>query len=258
MLSRRALAGVVLAGPAVRASAQPARRSARVGMLCLATCSGEGYAAFDAEFRQLGWIEGQNLIIDGRAAEGHADRLHALAHDLADRKPDAIVAAGPQPALAVAAVSGVIPPVFSFVADPVRSGLVQSLAHPGRNITGVTAVVPGGYVIKMVELLMELLPQARRIGVIINPSNETKLRLLHEEIPVAGQRFGLEYTAFEARNRDEISAALAAAKSRSVHALRFIGDSIFHTPPGYVPSLANELLLPSMFLPHDVVRDGEA
>jgi putative ABC transport system substrate-binding protein len=116
------------------ASQQP--KTARLGMLCQALCAGPGYRAFDDELQKLGWFEGQNLSINRRAAVGRYDLLPQLAEQLVETKPDIIVAAGTDSALAASHATAEIPIVFSFVVDPVQKGLVQSLARPGGNATG--------------------------------------------------------------------------------------------------------------------------
>src|SRR5436190_5236565 len=145
-------------------SQQP--KAARLGMLCQALCEGPGYRAFDDELQKLGWFEGQNLSIDRRAAVGHYELLSQLAEQLVRTKPDLIVAAGTDSALAATHATADIPIVFSFVVDPVQKGLVDSLARPGGNATGVTALDAESFLDKQLDLLKELLPTASRVAVI--------------------------------------------------------------------------------------------
>src|SRR5215212_2075298 len=112
-------------------AAQMPAKTARIGMLCPIRCVGPGYVAFDEELRRLGWEEGRNLTIERRALEGRYERMRDLAAETARSKPDLIVGPGSIVARALKEATSEIPIAFSFVANPVELGLVQSLAHPG-------------------------------------------------------------------------------------------------------------------------------
>ncbi len=114
----------------------------------------------------------RTIVIERKDAGGRLDQLPALAADLVRSKPDLIVAFSPQPVRAAKDATSEIPIVMLFVADPVGLGLASSLARPGGNLTGVATVVPGAFVGKSLGLLRELLPQAKRVAALINPSNE--------------------------------------------------------------------------------------
>jgi putative ABC transport system substrate-binding protein len=131
------LAGSLLAAP-LAAGAQPTPKPMRIALVCGARCEGGGFDVFREGLRDLGLIEGRNLVVDVRGAEGQPDRLPALVAELVDRKPDIIVAVAPQPARAAKDAAGTIPVVFVAVADPIASGLVPSLARPGGNVTGLS------------------------------------------------------------------------------------------------------------------------
>ena len=120
--------------------------------------------AFYEELRQRGYVEGQNLVVERRNAAGQADKLPALARELVALRPDLIVASAPQPNRAVKDATSTIPIVMIAVADPVRAGLVASLARPGGNLTGVATLVPGGFMAKSLELLHQVVPTATRIA----------------------------------------------------------------------------------------------
>jgi putative ABC transport system substrate-binding protein len=117
--------------------------------------------------RDHGWIEGKNLIIDYRYFEGHAERIPVLAAELVALKPDLLVCSSPQTAVALKSATATIPIVFVAVADPVAIGLVQSLSHPGGNVTGLTSVVPGGFLAKQLEILRELIPSVSKIALLV-------------------------------------------------------------------------------------------
>jgi putative tryptophan/tyrosine transport system substrate-binding protein len=143
------------------AEAQPGPKPARIALVCGARCEGGGYDAFRQGLRDLGRVEGRNLVVDVRGAEGHPDRLPALVAELIAGKPDLIVAVAPQPARAAREAAGPIPIVFVAVADPIAAGLVPSLARPGGTVTGLSTLVPGGFMGKSLQLLKEALPTGR-------------------------------------------------------------------------------------------------
>src|SRR5712671_4280003 len=127
-------------------------------------------AAFRQGLSEIGYVEGQNLAIEYRWAEGHYDRLPALAADLVGRNVDLIIASSPPSALAAKSATSTIPIVFRGGADPVGDGLVASLARPGGNLTGV-GFVPNELTAKRLELLSELVPQAGVIALLVNPND---------------------------------------------------------------------------------------
>src|SRR5215470_16386668 len=127
----------------------------RVGYLDSAPLYLPNYKVWQDSMRDHGWIEGKNLIVDYRSAEGHAERLVPLANELVALKPDVLVGPGAQEALPLKSATASIPIVFAAVADPVRLGLVQSLSHPGGNVTGLTPFVSGNFVSKGIQILRE-------------------------------------------------------------------------------------------------------
>jgi len=179
-----------LIAASVSVGAQPTERVAHIGLLCSIRCEIPGYDALRDALRSAGWVEGGNLHIEYRAAGGQFELLPALARELVDLKPDLIIASSPQPSRAVKNATSTIPIVFIAVADPVRVGLVESLARPGGNVTGVATVVPGGFMAKGLEVLKQAVPQATRIAVLLNPSNEVTNALFPVEAPPAARQLG--------------------------------------------------------------------
>src|SRR5215467_5386856 len=135
--------------------------------------------AFRQGLSEAGYVEGQNLTIEYRWAEGHYDRLPALAADLVGRKVDLIMASSPPSALAAKSATSTIPIVFRSGADPVGDGLVASLARPGGNLTGVSNLADD-LTAKRLELLSELVPQARLIALLVNPNNGVAERVIRD------------------------------------------------------------------------------
>jgi putative ABC transport system substrate-binding protein len=142
-----------------------------------------------------------------------------------------------------------------FVADPVGLGLASSLAHPGGNLTGVATFVPGDFNGKVLGLLREALPQAKRLAVLINPSNEMH-RLGLPETAAAAAKLGFQLDVFEVREAGETPGAIAAAKARGAEALSIFADPIFYFPPNRVPDLAAQAGLPSLSLERSFVQGG--
>src|SRR6266481_4270937 len=141
-----------------------------IGILSSGSPNAPLVAAFRQGLSEAGYVEGQNLAIEYRWAESHYDRLPALAADLVGRKVDLIMASSPPSALAAKSATSTIPIVFRSGADPVRDGLVASLARPGGNLTGVS-LLADELTAKRLELLSELVPRAGVIALLMNPNN---------------------------------------------------------------------------------------
>jgi ABC-type uncharacterized transport system substrate-binding protein len=231
---------------ACAAAAETPTKTARIGMLCPVRCAGPGYTAFDDELRKLGWIEGSNLTIERRALEGRYERASELAAEIVRSRPELIVGPGAPVARALKEATSEIPIVFSFVADPVGIGLVQSLARPGGNVTGVAAVTPGAFLAKLFEILRELLPQAQRVAVLSNPANDDYRLAQAREVPMASQ-LGLQVDVIEVRVSEDIPAAIAKAKALGSDGLLVLGDAILNTPPNRVPDLLAQAALPAIY-----------
>ncbi|HWN80079.1 MAG TPA: ABC transporter substrate-binding protein, partial [Bradyrhizobium sp.] len=143
-----------------------------------------------------------------------------------------------------------------FVADPVGVGLATSLAHPGGNLTGIAALVPGGFIGKALTVLRELLPQAKRVVALVNPSNEDYRLLFPRDAQPAAATLGFQLDAIEVRVAGEIPGAIATAKAGGAEALCIVGDPIFNSPPNRVPDLAAQAGLPSIYLFRELVQAG--
>jgi len=247
-------AGLIAESPPV--GAQQSDKVARVGLLCGVRCKGLAYDALRDGLRSAGWVEGRNLHIEYRAAGGHFDRLPVLAQELVDLRPDLLVTSSPQPSLALKSATSTIPIVFIGVADPVRIGLVESLAKPGGNVTGLATLVPGGFIAKQLDVLKQALPAATRIAALVNPTNEVNRELFPLEAPPAARQLGVQLLVHEARTPNEIEPAIDGAVKEKVDALWVLGDPIFNNPPERIPNLAARARLPAMYLLMEQVTAG--
>jgi len=238
-----ALVSVLLASGA---AAQTPAKSARIGMVCPVRCAGPGYTAFDDELRKRGWIENRNLTVERRALEGRYERVAEVAAEVVRSRPDLIVAPGATIVRALKDATSEIPIAFSFVANPVQLGLVQSLARPGHNVTGVAAIEPGAFLAKQFEILKELLPNAQRIAVLANPANHDHRLTLPREVPMAAQ-LGLHIDVMEVRAPEELAAAVGKAKALRAEGVLVLGDAILTTPPNRAPDLLAHAALPALY-----------
>jgi len=181
-------------------------------------------AAFRQGLSETGYVEGQNLAIEYRWAEGHYDRLPALAADLVGRKVDVIAASTTLSALAAKDATSTIPIVFS-VADPIESGLVASLARPGANLTGIS-LLTAELMPKRLELLSELVPHARVIVLLVNPSSATAERMIRD-VQEAARAKGVQLSILKASTESEIDAAFATLAQQQAGALVVSPDPFF-------------------------------
>ena len=215
----------------------------------LSTASPAKFANFVAAFRQglkeAGYVEGENLAIEYRWAEGHYDRLPALAADLANRQVAVIAASGGDPsALAAKAATATIPIVFNSGTDPVKLGLVASLSRPGGNLTGVS-ILASMLVAKQMELLRELVPTAVTISFLVNPNNpstEERIREMQEAVRAVGQRLQVVTASAEA----ELESAFATIQRRS-GALIVPADPVFTSQRDRLVALAARHALPASY-----------
>jgi putative tryptophan/tyrosine transport system substrate-binding protein len=205
------------------------------------------YAPFVAAFRQglseAGYVEGQNVTIEYRWAEGRYDRLPALAAELVDRRVDVIVTSGgTSPALAAKSATATIPIVFS-VGDPVERGLVASLARPGGNLTGVSSL---DLTPKRVEMLSELVPRAKVIAVLMNPNNaiaEHVIQSAHE----AALAKGVQLQILRATSESEIDAAFTTLAQLHAGALILPSDPFFNSQLDKLVALAARHAIPAIY-----------
>src|SRR2546426_2451298 len=245
------LGGAAAAWPVAARAQQPAMPV--IGLLSPA--SPDSFAHFMRAFRQglkdSGYVEGENVAIDYRWAEGQYDRLPALAAELVRRQVAVIVAAPTPSALVAKSATATIPIVFTVGDDPVKLGLVSSLARPGGNLTGVNFF--GVEVVsKRLELLRELVPRIGRVAVLVNPSNATVSEPTVRDVEAAARGMGLEVQVFNASTSREIDAAFANLVRERSDAVFVSGDAFFTGRRVQLATLATRYVIPSSFSQREI------
>jgi putative ABC transport system substrate-binding protein len=251
------LGGAAAAWPlAARAQQQPAM--AVIGFINGASAVGseQQAAAFRKGLNETGYIEGQNLTIEYRWAEGQNDRLPGLAAELVRRRVAVIAAPGSIPAaLAAKAATATIPIVFGVGEDPVKLGLVDNLARPGGNATGMNMFVSEA-VPKRLGLLRDLVPGAVRIAAMINPGNVVTAETTLREVQKAADAFGLKIQVLNASNSGEIDAAFAAMSRERAEALFVAPDFFFHSRRVQLATLTARNGIPATYANRDYAEAG--
>jgi putative ABC transport system substrate-binding protein len=241
VVTRRAfigtLAGGLLAAP-LAAEAQPAGKVWRIGYLGSGSASGQGNRAdaLRAGLRELGYVEGKNIVIEYRWAEGKYDRLPDLAAELVNLKVDILVTAGTPGTLAAKQATTTIPIVMAGTGDAVATGLVSSLARPGGNITGSTDSVPE-LMAKQLELLKEIMPRTGRVAVLVNPGNLSRVPVL-KAMETTAKSLKVELQKFEVREPNELETAFSTMAKSRVDAVVVTTDSLFNANVRTIADLA--------------------
>jgi ABC-type uncharacterized transport system substrate-binding protein len=243
------LALTIFAAP-LTAEAQQPTKVYRIGLLSglsPSSAPNSRVEAFRQGLRELGYVEGQNLVIEARYAEGRAERLPDLAAELVRLPVEVIVAAALEPIRAAQHATRTIPIVMAASPDPVGNGFVASLAHPGGNITGLATLaeeLPG----KRLELLKEIVPSSARIAVLANPSDPTYAPKMHN-LTGAAQALGLHLHIVEVRQADELDTAFAALPQARADALLVVEDGVVISSSlsGRMVDLAATSRLPAMY-----------
>jgi len=238
----------LLGGPAVAwplaARAQLAEKRYVVGMLNAGTASVLSAVVFPDALRELGWIEGQNVVIERRFAENRVERLPELAAELVRLNVDVIVGIGTLAPLAAKRATTTIPIVMTAAGDPLGSGLVASLARPGGNVTGMSLMAPdlGG---KRLELLKEVLPRLSRVAVLWDAANPYAA-LVFKETQGAGRTLGIEVQSLEVRGPDDFDGAFEALRRQRPDALITVEDPLTLTHQNRIANFAAGQLLPTL------------
>jgi putative ABC transport system substrate-binding protein len=247
------LLGCAVAAPhALRAQQQP---TPVIGFLSSVSAESVAFrlTAFRQGLNEIGYVEGQNLAIEYRWAEGRYDRLAALAADLVGHKVDVIAAIGTVSAQAAKTATSTIPIVF-LTADPVAAGLVASLARPGGNLTGFS-ILSGDLALKRLEFISELVPQAEVIALLANPNNPPA-ELMIGAVQEAARAKGLELHIVKAGTESEIDAAFSSLAQLHTRAL-FVGpDPFFISRRDQLVALALRHAVPTIYEERDSVAAG--
>jgi len=240
------------------ATAQPAQNLPRVGYLNPGSHSNplrqRRLEAFRQGLSELGYVEGQNIAIESRWAEGKYERYPALAADLVRLKVDVIVALGGAATKAAQQATRTIPIVMSLVNDPLGSGFVPSLARPGGNVTGTSVMAPD-LVGKNVEVLKELVPKVSRVALLRNPANPASAAQ-SQEAEASARALGMRLQSFEARAPQEIDRAFAAMTRERAGALLILADAVFVNQLRQIAELAAKRRLPAIYVGTEYAEAG--
>ncbi len=235
-MDRRAFLGTLaaLAAP-LAAEAQRGDRIARIGYLALHPAAREPIReAFFQRLRDLGYVEGRNLLIEYRDADGKPERFAALAAQLVALKVDVIVATGgTAPTLAAKQATATVPIVFTSAGDPVAEGIVTSLARPGGNVTGSSVVTPG-LIGKSLELLKQVVPDVSRIALLVKPDSlpDRAMKERLEAATAAARALGVRLQVVEARGPEDFDRAFSDMSKERAGALHVLATGMFESQRG--------------------------
>ena len=249
-----AIAFTFVFGAAVAQAQEPARIH-RIGILSAVPGSvfSARVEALRQGLRELGYVEGKNIVIEYRYADGKSERLPDLAAELVRLKVDIIVTIGPGPTLAAKKASGTIPIVFAGASDPEGTGIVSSLARPGGNITGLSLMAPDldG---KRLELLKEAVPKVARVAFLWRGGSRGNLPLTDME--AAAKALGLKLLSLEVRSLDDFEDAFARAKKERAQALITTTGALINTQQRRVLDFAAKNRLPAIYHYNEFVEAG--
>ena len=258
-MNRRSFVGTLglgLLGAPLAAKAQPVARVYRIGLLGGTPTTAEPrlWEGFFQEMRERGYVEGRNVIYDGRWYGDHTEQLPALAAQLVQLKVDVIVAgAAPAPEAAQRATSS-IPIVMAYHPDPVGVGLVSSLARPGKNITGMSVRSPE-LVGKQLQLLREAVPGISRVALLSSPALPSNA-LVVKEAQVAGRSLKVQLQVLQVRAPDDLIPAFSAMTKDGVRGFVVLGGSIFFAERTRIAELAAQNRLPSIYVVRQFAEAG--
>ncbi len=261
MITRRkllvALGASALAAP-LFSFAQQQGKFWRVGFLVPrsrpTSLDSDMYGAFPRGMRELGYVEGKNLMIEWRFADGKVERLQGLAAELVRLKVDVIVAGGTQAVGAVQKATTTIPIVMGTVGDPVGSGFVKSLAQPGGNITGLSEVTVD-ISPKLLEILISMVPKLSRVAVLVNTTNSSHTTIL-KNVQSAGQQTSVKILPVDARIPQEIENAFSLMAKEHAGAVIVAIDGVFNQQMRQIAELAVKNRLPSAVAIRQYVEAG--
>jgi len=252
-----AIAGIFLAAPRA-AEAQRPEKVYALGILSPNPSpppERRGRGPFNDKLKELGWTEGQNLVLERAFGEGREDRLPELAEMLVQRRVDVIWAAGPPPALAAARATKTIPIVFWGVSFPVELGLVDSIGRPGRNVTGVAHATGPELIAKELEFLQQVAPSVTRVAWINSPEG-LLIQTQQAAIDAAARSLGFALDHYLVRNPDDFDAVFASILKSRANAIGLVGNPLTWRERKRIADFANRNRLASTFGVKDFVEHG--
>ena len=253
---RRVVSILLAAGfvfPAAARAQQPAKIP-RVGYLDAASTSAERIEAFRQGLRDLGYVDGKNIVVDRKSADGRVDRLAALAAELVRLKTSVIVTGGTTATRSAHEATATIPIVMAQDPDPVGNGFVASLARPGGNISGLsslTAELAG----KRLELLKEIIPNVSRVAVFGSSPNAGNARQL-KETEIAARSFGITLQYLDIKDVGDIDTAFRGAARERAEAILVLSSPVTTSEQLHVAALAAKRQLPAIYSRREAVEDG--
>lgn len=249
------LAAVTLVGLPHVGAAHAADKVARIRVIAVSvSAQSEEAKAFRQGLRDAGYTEGRDVIIEWWFGSGRYDRVSEAVADLAQSKPDVIVVESTPAALAAKGATSTIPIVMALVGDPVGSGLVASLAHPGGNITGLTNQTVD-LAAKRLQMLKEAIPRARRVVVIFNPETLPNIAIL-SSLKAAAPGLGVELKFISVRNVEELRTAFSGLGRSNADALLIVDDAFMTTLGDEFIQLGMHARLPIVFAHKPLARKG--
>ncbi len=250
MMNRRTFVTTIVGGPLAAPLAAAAQRPVklyRIGMLerTSMVLNGANLDGFRQGLRELGYVEDQTFVIEYRSADGRDERFPGLATELVRRKVDLILTRGTPAALAAKNATGAIPVVIIGVGDPVGQGIVASLARPGGNVTGLSAIVTELYA-KRVQLLRDLVPRAARIAALFNMSNPA-IPPQWKEVEMAARSLGIQPQLLDVRKTEDLGLAFDRATRQRADALVVGLDTLTQVSQRLIVDLAAKHRLPAIY-----------
>jgi putative ABC transport system substrate-binding protein len=259
MKKRDTLLALVALAVAPLARAQPSPMTHRIGFIGARARSTPSspdiyYDAFVQGMRDLGYVEGRNLEIHWRLADGDYKRLGPLANELVRIKPEVVVAHGTTAAQAMQHASREIPIVFVSVNDPVGTGLAASLGRPGANLTGVSNMI-SDLSQKQVEVMRAAIPRLARAAILLNPENDSHRSIL-AQVQQATQRFGVQALVVNARTLNEIRSGFSRMAKERADAALIATDAFFLGQLKQIAAIALQSRLPSIYGTREYALEG--
>ena len=259
MTTRRALlralgAGALIARVACAAGQKP--KIPRLGVLWFAAKGDPTLSRWSGVFRQrlaeLGYVDGETIVIDERYAEGEAQRLTVLARELVEQRVDVIVASAVAASIAARKATGTIPIVMVHAGNPIGAGLIASLARPGGNVTGTTNLVLGA---KHVELMRELVPRVVRLGILVNPTNAAAADTV-ASMTDAARTFNINTVVAEVTRAEDFRTAFALLRKAGPEGLLVMVEPLIGGHRAQVIDFTASSRLPATYDNANMVRDG--